>query len=490
LFNIVRDNRNVLAERVFVENHTISWFVVRIKIVKRADLKNRKRVVIFLKKFLKAVCFCAITLLICSTYSDAFGETFTIAVIPDSQCYVSNYCPQPASANIFINEAQFIVNNRAAMNIVFVSHLGDIWNNSNTPAEDNERTRSVSAMNILKDANIPMGIVAGNHDYDQGTGNGYTYLSGSTLWTSYYGASTSYFSGKSWYGGSYINSSDTNGMTSWQTFHAGPWDFLHIALEIEPSDDVLAWVQNVINTHPGWPTIVTIHEYINPIGQYMGVAGDYTSVLRLGHPYNSDQQVWDKFIKVNPQIFMVLCGHAFLGDAYCTYKLITPNSSGYNVYQILSDYQDTKSSNPDSLGHGGGWLRLMEFDTTLKTIHVRTYSVILGKYSNDPSLADYSTYAKYWTAFNYASPPFGSGNLYLPTDLPSSDFTLPLTLGTTPVDCNDAISKGHSLYYDLNGDCRVNFRDFVTINFEELASFAEAWLDCFDPADASCTKQW
>jgi hypothetical protein len=438
-----------------------------------------------LKKFLKALCFCAITLLICSAYSAASGETFTIAAIPDPQCYVSNGCVQPASTDIYKSEAQFIVNNRAAMNIVFVSHLGDAWNNSSSSAE---MPRSQSAMDILKDANIPMGMVAGNHDYDQGTGNGYTYISGSTLWNTYFGPA--YFSGKSWYGGAYVNSTDTNGMTSWQTFHAGSWDFLHIALEIEPSDDVLAWVQNVIDAHPGWPTIVTIHEYINPLGQYMGVAGDYTSVLRLGHPYNSDQQIWDKFIKVNPQIFMVLCGHAFLGDAYCAYKLITQNNRGYNVYQILSDYQGTKSSDPDTLGYGGGWLRLMEFDTTLKTIHVRTYSVVLGKYTNDPSLTDYSTYAEYWTRFNYAAYPFGSGTLYLPTDLPSSDFTLPLTLGTTPVDCSDAISKGYSLYYDSNGDCRVNFMDFVTINFDELASFAEAWLDCFDPADASCTKQW
>lgn len=452
-----------------------------------------------MKMFLKTFCFYAVVLLICSVYSVSFGETFTIAVIPDTQCYVSNYCTQEASADIFRNEAQFIVNNRAAMNIVFVSHLGDIWNNSATPSEDNERTRSVIAMNILKDANIPMAIVPGNHDYDQGTGNGYTYISGSTLWTSYYGASTSYFSGKSWYGGSYINGTDASGMTSWQTFHAGSWDFLHIALEIEPSDDVLAWVQDVINEHPGWPTIVTIHEYINPIGQYMGVPQTpeiYSSKLRqAAHPlYNSDEQIWNEFIKVNPQIFMVLCGHAFLGEELCAYRRTDLNNSGYGVYQILSDYQGVKSNNPVTLGRGGGWIRLMEFDTTLKTIRVRTYSVLLGKYSDDPSLTDGSTYARTWARFNYAYYYlYGNENLYLSTDPHSSHFTLPLTLGTTPVDCDDAISKGYSLDYDLNDDCRVNFKDFAMagfIDFENLAPFIEAWLDCFDPVDTACTKQW
>ena len=443
-----------------------------------------------MKKFLEAFCCFAIVVLACSA---TYGETFTIAVLPDSQCYVSNSCAQPASTEILEDEVQFIVNNKDAMNIVFVSHLGDIWNNSNTPAEDNERTRSVTAMNILRDSNIPWAIVPGNHDYDQGTGNGYTYISGSTLWTSYYGASTSYFSGKSWYGGSYINSTDTNGMTSWQTFHAGSWDFLHIALEIEPSDDVLVWVQDVIDAHPGWPTIVTIHEYINPIGQYMGVPGSYTSKLRAAaHPlYNSDQQVWDEFIKVNPQIFMVLCGHAFYEDILPTYYRIDENNSGYDVYQILSDYQGTKSNDPPTLGRGGGWVRLIEFDTTLKTMHVRTYSVILSKYSNDPSLTDGSPYARTWARFNYAfAPLYGNENLYSPTDPHWSDFNLPMTLGTVPIDCNDAIGKGYSLDYDLNGDCRVNFKDFAMIDFGDLAEFVEEWLDCFDPADAICDKPW
>jgi len=439
------------------------------------------------KKSSKAFCCFAIAVLVCST---AFGEIFTIAVLPDTQNYVSDIYIQPASTDIFNNEAQFIVNNITTMNIVFVSHLGDVWNDSSA---SNEMPRSLTAMDILKTAGIPMGIVAGNHNYDQGTGNGYTYISGSTLWNTYFGPTTSYFSGKSWYGGAYINSTDTNGMTSWQTFHAGSWDFLHIALEIEPSDDVLGWVQNIINTHPGWPTIITIHEYINPLGEYMGVVGPYSSVLRVGHPYNSDQQVWDKFIKVNPQIFMVLCGHAFYQGSYCAYRRINQNNMGYNVYQILSDYQGTISSNPSNLGLGGGWLRLMEFDTSLKTIHVRTYSVILNKYSDDPSLTDGSSYARLWAPFNYASPPFGNGNLYLPTDSPSSDFTLPLILGTTPVDCNDAINKGYDLSYDLNDDCRVNFRDFAMIDFEdfeELAQFVAVWLDCIDPADTTCAKPW
>jgi hypothetical protein len=440
-----------------------------------------------MKQFIKAFSFCAVIVVICSSYPAVFGETFTIAALPDPQNYVSSSYPQPASTNIYKAEAQFIVDNINEMNIVFVSHLGDAWNNSSYTAE---MPRSQSAVDILKAADIPMGMVAGNHDYDQGTGNGFTYISGSTLWNTYFGPT--YFGGKSWYGGAYVNSTDTNGMTSWQTFHAGSWDFLHISLEIEASDDVLAWVQNVINAHPGWPTIVTIHELINPLGQYMGVAGTYTSVLRVGHPYNSDQQLWDKFIKVNPQIFMVLCGHAFYEDIYAACRRTDLNNNGFSVYQILSDYQGARSSDPAGLGTGGGWIRLMEFDTVQKTIRVRTYSVILGKYSNDPSLTDGSTYARTWARFNYQAPaPFGDGtSLYLTTAPQSSDFILPLTLGTIPVDCSDAISKGYSLDYDFNSDCWVNFKDFAMIEIEELASFADAWLSCFDPANAACTKQW
>ena len=47
-------------------------------------------------------------------------ENFTIIVLPDTQYY------SEGNLHVFDNQTQWIVNNIDEMNIVFVSHLGDI----------------------------------------------------------------------------------------------------------------------------------------------------------------------------------------------------------------------------------------------------------------------------------------------------------------------------------------------------------------------------
>ena len=129
--------------------------------------------------------------------------------------------------------------------------------------------------------------------------------------------------------------------------------------------------------------MISTHDFLNPRGE------------RLPHPvydlavadpldHNSAEDIWNEFIKNNSQIFMVLSGHQ-IGQALRTDK----NEAGYNVYQILSDYQGRgMAANPPMdgtriTGIGDGWLRLMEFDTGLDVpiIKVRTYSTYYEKYS-------------------------------------------------------------------------------------------------------------
>jgi hypothetical protein len=340
-------------------------------------------------------------------FSAAQAETFTVAVLPDTQDYCNDNMEQNESINIFKGETQFIANNRAAMNIVFVSHLGDVV--SHRSSYWAEWSRAVSAMNNLKNTGIPMGMAPGNHDYDDST-DGVMY--NSTYWNSYFGPSTSYFSGKSWYGGACINGTDTSGMSSWQTFSAGGIYFLHIAFELDPSDDVLAWADNLIATHPNYRVIITNHAYMSSAGNRY----QPPSTLRATYPNNSSQEVWDEFIKTHSQIFMVLCGHS--SGTYCR---VDNNNDGHKVYQIESDYQNVPSDDGSgNLGLGGGWFRLMEFDTDTGAIHIRTYSSLHNKYSNDPLFTDGSEYARYYAPFNYDGG--GTGDLY-PQDHPkSSDF--------------------------------------------------------------------
>lgn len=287
--------------------------------------------------------------------SAARGERFTIVAVPDTQ-YFSAYNPAG-----FDHQIQYIADQIEARHIVFVTHLGDVVD-GNTPEQWNAATH---AMNILAGTGVPFSVVPGNHDFDGA--DPVTYLpTGLTQFVNHFGAGSGYFAGKSWYGGPHNGGAD-----SYQIFQAAGLSWLHIGLELEPSDDALAWAQGVINAHPGLPTIVTTHEYLAYTGEREGNAYRGT---------NTAQQVWDKFLKVNPQIFMTLNGHSSGGDPLiCEASLVSDNDAGEPVYQFLSDYQY----------RGEEWLRFMEFDTTANTIHFSTYSPELGTYSTGPT-ADFT----------------------------------------------------------------------------------------------------
>ncbi len=341
-------------------------------------------------------------------YDDDTGENFMVVAIPDSQGYVENP-NQPASNNLNIEEMAWIAGKVKSKNIVFVSHEGDFMTTSNPTHYDRADTALQELLN-----RVPLGVVPGNHDYDDTNPS-----QGATLWNAYFGYDTDYFRDKSWYGGAFLNSADSSGMTSFQTFSTASIDFLHIALECDARDAVLDWAQGIIDAYPGWPTIVTTHSYLSASdGSYKAATS------RDPLPRNNGQQVWDEFIKVNPQIFMVLCGHSFTPGP--SQRRTDNNTAGYPVHQLLADYQDI-SSGPN-LGNGGGWIRLMDFSPLSNTIRVRTYSTSLNKYSTHASLMDGSSYARNYGEFNYANA--GAGSLITESDSRASEFSLPFIYGS------------------------------------------------------------
>ncbi len=352
----------------------------------------------------------------------AFADnTFTIAVIPDTQNYVDNTKTQPASTQEFNAETEYLANNKTYLNLVFVTHVGDVVQNGDgtngTPGNTVpygggvEWDRGLAAMQILADAGVPFGMSIGNHDYDN---YAYTTASNSPLvstkmWVKYFGSKSSLFAGKSWYGGASDNLSYNPGLSSYQTFRAGGKNFLHISLQLEPSDAVLAWAQAVVSTHPGYATIVTTHSYLSPppagdMSPPLAVTASRNAAAYLttigsctGAPQgatspggcNSAQQVWDKFIKNNDQIFLVLCGHSWNspvnGISQGENIRIDNNLAGHPVYQVLTDYQGNLTAHDGSIPTaktldpgGDGWIRLMQFNMDAGTIHFSTYSPVMN----------------------------------------------------------------------------------------------------------------
>jgi hypothetical protein len=194
----------------------------------------------------------------------AFADIFTIAVIPDTQNY-TDYANRTngAAQQQFLNETNYLAINKTALNLAFVTHVGDVVQHGDLQGSgditDGEWVRAQTAMNVLSNASIPFGLAPGNHDYDNyshSTGN--RPLSGTVKWNQYFGPNSSYFAGQSWYGGSF-----NNGMDSFQTFSAGGRTFMNLSLEMCPTNDAITWAQGVINAHPGIPTMITTHDFLN-----------------------------------------------------------------------------------------------------------------------------------------------------------------------------------------------------------------------------------
>jgi hypothetical protein len=325
-------------------------------------------------------------------------DTFTVAVIPDTQNYTDNNKPQPQSLETFKQEMQFLKDQRRAMNLVFVSHVGDVVQHGDgtngTPGDATyggglEFTRAQEALDILASSGVPFGVAPGNHDYDNYSWTtGFAPLHGSVAWLKAFGPHSHYFAHKRWYGGASMDLY-TPGLSSFQTFSADGRDFLHLSLEMEPGDAALEWAQRVVDAHKGYATIVTTHSYLNPPAETddanpLVVPAPYTvSSTRYlnGSPggWNDSADVFKKFIARNDQIFMVLCGHAWGPTVNRVSKSqalrVDLNDAGNVVYQLLTDYQGNTSA---SAG-GDGWLRLMTFDVEAGVIRFRTYSPTLGK---------------------------------------------------------------------------------------------------------------
>lgn len=273
------------------------------------------------------------------------AENFTLIVLPDTQGYAKVY------PWIFDNHTQWIVDNKEELNILFVTHLGDLVNDYDDMTQWNNANRSMSTL----DGKVPWAVLPGNHDMHDGDVSNYN---------AYFGYER--FSEESWYGGAYSVGDNAN---SYQLFSAGGDDYLIFQLQYDPNDDVLYWASNIIDAYPDRKVIVATHDYM------MGFA-------KANQRSEIGERIWHSLVKPHAdQVFLVLCGHAGAEE------LITDKVNGHVVYQMIADFQNT--TNLES-----GWLRILEFSPSQDKIFVKTYSPILNRYKNDSAsqfTIDYET---------------------------------------------------------------------------------------------------
>ena len=288
------------------------------------------------------------------------SQRFTVIGLPDTQNYSELY------PEIFYDQTAWVVEQRYLRNIRYANHYGDVVQHADILSEWEVGD---TAMLVLDLDELPYGINAGNHDVTPNGSPFESYIPEN--YVEFFGPQR--YAGLPWYRGA-----SPSGMSSYQVIEGGGIEFLMLQIECDGPRRELEWGQAVLDSHRDKPVMMTTHRYMQDAEDYTGGvplvdSGRYPDVWYTFEGVYSDgglrsNEIWDWFVRRNPQIFMVNCGHF-----HEEYRQQSTNVFGNTVHEVLADYQDDPNG-------GNGWLRIMEFDVANDLIDVDSYSPWLDQY--------------------------------------------------------------------------------------------------------------
>ena len=287
--------------------------------------------------------------LLLSSLCTAQSDWFSIAVLPDTQ-NEAQFAP-----DMMLKQTQWIAANRTKLRIQAVLGLGDIVNDG---ASNTQQSHADSAVRVLDDAAIPYLLAIGNHDYDgANTGAAKRSATGFNKW---WGPAR--YANKTYYRGQYPLGSNEN-FYGVLTIYGK--QFLVMVLEYIPRTESLDWATWIIQNNPDKDVIVVTHSFLFNDGTRV----DRCDTNDLNRDNDGDE-TWAR-LRDYPNVIMVLSGHITTGQAAHRADLGT---NGNLVNQVYSDYQTENN--------GNGWLRIMTINPDSNSIHVQTYSPVLGQFSS------------------------------------------------------------------------------------------------------------
>jgi hypothetical protein len=291
-------------------------------------------------------------LVICSLWARPLvaEDTFTLAILPDLQPEVAN--------TRFQERLQWLVENRAKLNLKMVLQVGDMMNFN----DEVQYKHQSEALKVLDNAGIPFAGCLGNHDtaavkVDGGSaapGNVNQNLRNTATYNKYF--PTTRFK---LLGGTYEPNKIDN---AYHTFTAGGLKWMVINLELWARTGAVDWAKTVVEKHPDHNIIFLTHAHLegnNTIQQNNG-----------GYGNNSPQFVFDQVMKPYANVRLVFSGHTGVHG----YRTDT-GAKGNTIYQFLQCYHDN-TANPT---------RLLEIDTKNGTMKTRVFCPSNNQDKNDGS---------------------------------------------------------------------------------------------------------
>ncbi|WDH82936.1 MULTISPECIES: S-layer homology domain-containing protein [Paenibacillus] len=261
---------------------------------------------------------------------------FSFVWMSDTQYYSESY------PETYRKIANWIGNQKEEQKIKYVIHTGDIVDESDKEYQWIEADKN---MKVLEEANIPYGVLAGNHDVSNQFG---TY---DEYWK-YFGAWR--FEDQPHYGESYKNN-----MGHYDLISSNGNDFIIVYMGWGLGQPEIDWMNEVLAKYPERKAILAFHEYLLVSGNRAPIA----------------DKVYEEVILPNENVIAALSGHYH--DAELKVDEIDDDGDGTpdrSVYQMLADYQGAEAG-------GLGYIRLMQFDMQNNKLHMKTYSPLLDDYN-------------------------------------------------------------------------------------------------------------
>jgi hypothetical protein len=340
---------------------------------------------------------------------------FSIVLFPDTQYY------QGQNAYVFRDQANWVVKNRAALNIKMVIGMGDIIDGGGYPIDkygnvngtcanappsiwQTQWQQAQAAVKILISHGIYYQPTIGNHDYD--CEGDRPQPRSATNYFHYFGPPTINPTGYIW------DSSGHRTPNFYKVMKMGSTNYMVLSLELFPRSSILAAANKLISNFSG-PVIVATHAYLSNDGTGPGfgsthaagsayplcsgfpgnVYGCRTDSLASYKPSGGTDGIglWYKLIGAHPNVFMALSGHvrnpspgnypnvpAYNGVGHVDCKVqswTTLCSNPYRPIQILSDFQG--QGNNGYFGYG--YLRILTVSPSKKKVTVFTYSPSIAR---------------------------------------------------------------------------------------------------------------
>jgi hypothetical protein len=298
-------------------------------------------------------------------------DYFSIILLPDTQNYTSRF------PDIMYQQMDWIVKNKDPLNIQYVVHMGDITDDNKESAWE-VASRSYK---ILENAAIPYSIVYGDNDIKNPVTDKYDGIRHTEFLNKYFPVSRFDKKGSWWSGGFFEPGKIDN---YYCLFNYGEYKFMIMNLEIAPRSAVLKWANHTISQNISHKVIVVTHDYIDSDGKRLddlksfGMNGKDANGKPRG---NNADDIFDKLLKKNPNILMILCGHKN-GTYEKTIKISRESEKTRKMFEILSDFQDEKLKGSDEKS-GKGLLRVLKIYPEKNEIVLTTISALTGKTKDD-----------------------------------------------------------------------------------------------------------